>query len=110
MVRPKIPDKETLRLLKPQVKYIKQKFNPKKIILFGSRARGDNFITSDIDLIVVSEKFQKVNFHDRMVLAYGNWGQAIDLEVLCYTPEEFEQKKREIGIVQQAVKEGVEIS
>jgi hypothetical protein len=30
-------------------------------------------------------------------------------DILCYTPEEFERKKREIGIVREAVKEGVTI-
>gem|GEM_PF-4438397 len=28
---------------------------------------------------------------------------------LCYTPEEFEEKKKEIGIVRQAVEEGIDL-
>lgn len=109
MARKKTISPETLKLLLPQVRYIQKKFSPKQIILFGSRARGDYLPMSDVDLIVVSEKFRHVNFHDRMVLAYGPWNKPVDLEIFCYTPEEFEKKKKEIGIVREAVKEGIAI-
>lgn len=35
---------------------IAQKFNPQKIVLFGSYARGDFHTHSDIDLLVILEK------------------------------------------------------
>ena len=107
MVKKKIPNKETIKLLNKHLGYIRRKFAPEKIILFGSRARGDHFTTSDIDLIIVSKKFKKIKFYDRMIQVYGNWNNQIDLESLCYTPEEFEKKKKQIGIVRQAVKEGI---
>ncbi|MCJ7675294.1 MAG: hypothetical protein MUO33_09105 [Sedimentisphaerales bacterium] len=31
----------------------------------------------------------------------------IEIEPLCYTPEEFEAKKKQIGIVIEAIKEGM---
>lgn len=31
------------------------------------------------------------------------------LELLCYTPEEFEAKREEMGIVRVAVEEGIEL-
>ena len=31
------------------------------------------------------------------------------MDILCYTPEEFEKLKKRIGIVQEAVKEGIEV-
>jgi len=31
----------------------------------------------------------------------------IEIEPLCYTPEESEAKKKQIGIVSEAIKEGV---
>ncbi|MGD2250426.1 MAG: hypothetical protein PVF58_18675 [Candidatus Methanofastidiosia archaeon] len=37
------------------------------------------------------------------------WDAHYDIESLCYTLDEFEEKKKEIGIVSQAVTEGVEI-
>ncbi|MCS7098355.1 MAG: hypothetical protein NZ922_05210 [Candidatus Methanomethyliaceae archaeon] len=34
---------------------------------------------------------------------------AVSIDVLCYTPNEFEKKKREIGIVREAVHYGIEL-
>lgn len=104
------PDRETVSLLSRQLKYIRKKFNPEKIILFGSRARGDNLKTSDIDLLVVSKKFEGVDWRKRMISVFGNWDKRQMLEPICYTPEEFERKKKQIGIVRQAVKEGIELN
>ncbi len=105
----KKPDKKTMMLLKSHLTFLKRKFGPERIILFGSRARGDNLEDSDIDLLVVSEKFKNIDFRDRLIQAYGLWDKKEDLEQLCYTPEEFEVKKKQIGIVQQAVKEGIKL-
>ncbi len=44
-------EKKVAYYIKKIVEVIK-KYNPKKIILFGSRARGDNKVTSDIDIAV----------------------------------------------------------
>lgn len=102
-------DRETTELVKKFTKKVKQKFKPKKIILFGSRAREDNLKESDYDFIIVSDKFEGMPIFKRMSLFYDYWESSADLEVICYTPKEFERKKKQIGIVQQAVKEGIEI-
>jgi len=102
-------DKRTLKLLKNHLKFLKKKFNPEKIILFGSRARGDYLKGSDIDLLIVSNKFKEIPFRERMIKAYGMWDKKQDLEQICYTPEEFKKKKKEIGIIKQAIKEGINL-
>ena len=104
------PDKETINMLKEHLHFLKARFKPEKILLFGSRARGEHLKESDIDLIVVSSKFEGTPFVERMVEAYGMWNKKIDLEQICYTPAEFEKKKKELGIVRQAVKEGIALS
>jgi len=101
------PDKNTMRLLEEHLQFLRAKFKPEKILLFGSRARGDHLEESDIDLLVVSGEFERIPFRERMVQAYGMWDKKEDLEQLCYTPKEFEAKKKEIGIVRQAVKDGI---
>jgi len=88
---------------------VKKKYSPKKIILFGSRARKDNLLESDIDLIIISDKFKNINWSKRLGDVSVLWDGLITLEPLCYTPEEFEEKSKQIGIVQQAIKEGIEI-
>ena len=88
---------------------IKKCIRVERVVIFGSRARGDNLEDSDVDLIIVSRDFEGVPFYERMDQLILLWESPLDLEGLCYTPEEFEKKKREIGIVREAVKEGVEV-
>lgn len=102
-------DKKGLNILKNHLKFIKKKFNPDSIILFGSRARGDHLEESDFDLIVVSDKFNDINFRERISIAYGLWDKKQNLDIICYTPEEFERKKKQLGIVKTAVEEGIKI-
>lgn len=84
-------------------------YDIEKAILFGSRARGDHLEESDLDLILVSKDFEGIFFTDRISKVYRFWDGDLSLEVLCYTPEEFEKKKGMIGLVQDAVREGIEI-
>jgi len=88
---------------------LRKVFDLNNIFLFGSRARGDNFLESDFDFVIVSEDFKNIPFIFRASKIYDYWNQKQDIEPLCYTPEEFEKKKKQIGIVRQAVKEGIEL-
>ena len=80
-----------------------------KVILFGSRARGDWLQESDYDFVVVAERFEGVHFVKRPVELYQYWEGQPGVELLCYTPEEFERKRRQISIVREAVREGIEL-
>ena len=83
-----------------------------RVILFGSRARGDHLLNSDYDLIVVSSRFQGIPFPRRAAAILKELyrrGVHGDFELLCYTPEELERKAREIGVVSVALREGIEI-
>ena len=102
-------DKTTTKIANKFASRIKKAYSPKRIILFGSRARGDNFKTSDFDFIVVSDKFRGTVFLERLSEMYDFWDEAVDIEALCYTPEEFAKKLRQYGIVRTAVREGIEL-
>jgi uncharacterized protein len=82
-------------------------FDPDRIILFGSRAGEGWDRYSDIDLIVVYRT--KKRFLDRLkelYLAVGlETGAAVD--ILAYTPEEFDRLVLERPFVQDAVAQGV---
>ncbi|AEC52248.1 hypothetical protein PNA2_1333 [Pyrococcus sp. NA2] len=78
-----------------------------------ARAIRDYLKDSDYDIIVVSEAFKGKHFTERssevlrVLLSSGVIG---DFEILCYTPEEFERKKKACGIVREALREGIIIA
>jgi predicted nucleotidyltransferase len=74
-------------------------FGPAQAIAFGPRVRGDALSTSDLDLILVSPCFAAVRVLKRPVEVLEALDYPGGLELLCYTPEEFEEKREEIGIV-----------
>jgi len=41
-------------------------------------------------------------------LIYNYWHEDIDIEAICYTPEEFTRKSKEHGTIKNAVREGIE--
>ena len=102
-------NKKIMNALKKYLRDVGKHFKVEKALLFGSRAGEDYFLNSDVDLIIVSPDFEKINFRKRMGELLEWWDEKVDLEVIGYTPEEFEKKKKQIGIVRQAVKEGIEI-
>ena len=79
-------------------------FDPERIILFGSRARRDWDEESDFDLIVVYRTAKP--FLDRLRELYLSWNIPKGVDILAYTPEEFERMVRESSFVQDAVQEG----
>ena len=93
---------------KPDVKILDFFSRVKK--KFGSRARGDFLENSDYDIILVSPDFKNIFFTERVAMLYEFWKFfPVEIEPLCYTPEEFERMKNRIGIVQRAIKEGIEL-
>ena len=102
-------DQATARIANKFASRIRKVYSPERIILFGSRARGDNFNTSDFDFIIVSDQFRGTPFPERPSPMYDFWDEAVDLEAICYTPEEFARKQRQHGIVRTAAREGIEL-
>ena len=87
---------------------IKKKYTLEKAIFFGSRARGDHFRKSDYDIILVSPDFKGIFFTQRIANMYKFWHHyPLEIEPLCYTPEEFKKKSKEYGLVRTAIKEGI---
>jgi len=107
-------DKKVSYFLNKYLAKIKSIYAPEEMWLWGSRAYGSPGEFSDIDLIVVSDKFSDVKFTKRMY----RFIESIDLlsdrntevvDVLCYTPEEFARKREQISIVNEAIKKGIRI-
>jgi len=102
-------DREAIKKLESFLKKVKKKFNPKLVILFGSRARDDYLEDSDYDLLIVSEEFKGKNILKRMEELYELLDEPIEVDLIPLTPEEFKKRKKGINIVSQAVKEGIKI-
>ncbi|HHY95021.1 MAG TPA: nucleotidyltransferase domain-containing protein [Firmicutes bacterium] len=77
----------------------------RKVVLFGSLARGEVGPWSDIDLILVKETDKR--FLDRLDEFYRAVVPKTAVDVLIYTPEEFAELSRSREFVKQAVAEGV---
>ena len=74
-----------------------------QVILFGSYAAGRRDLMTDLDLLVVMQSQQ--DFVQRTAALYQQIQAGVDVDMLVYTPEEFE-RQREHGIVRQAVRTG----
>lgn len=85
---------------------LEEAFAPTQVVLFGSRARGDSLVHSDVDVVVVSEAFEGMAWRERLRRVLELWDGEVPLEPLCYTPEEFRERSQEISVVREAVREG----
>jgi uncharacterized protein len=87
---------------------IARRFKPERIILFGSRARGDARADSDVDLLVVMPvqgSRRAVQLEIRLALQHGF--ATVPTDVIVVTPGEYESDARIPGtIVRPAVREG----
>lgn len=80
-----------------------------KLILFGSRAKGTSKKNSDVDLLLISKDFKGKKYFRRAPKFYRMWDYDYDVDIICLTPEEISARKRQVGIIREAVKEGIEI-
>ena len=84
-----------------------QKYDIEEMILFGSQVSSEADENSDIDLIVVGDDFKDKSPLKRPVEFHLEWTMDYPVDFLCYTPEEFDKKRKEVSIVRHAIKEGV---
>lgn len=101
--------KTLLKKLKDFRKNVNRDFPVRKLYLFGSYAAGKPHRDSDVDLIIVSPRFRRLDFVQRGARMYHYRNFNYPADFLCYTPEEFERKKKTATIIRQAVEEGIEI-
>jgi hypothetical protein len=102
--------KHLIKQLKEFAEEISSDYPLKKMILFGSQATGKAGKHSDVDLLIVSETFRRKRKLRRSPPLYLKWNLDYPVDFLCLTPEEFNRRKKCIGLVREAVKEGIEIT
>jgi len=74
---------------------------PEKIILFGSYCAGQVDEWSDLDLVIVKDT--QASFLDRTRQVLELLKPQVGVDVLVYTPQEFEQLSRERAFVRQEI-------
>ena len=94
-------------ILEEELKRIVGKFEEldvEKVILFGSLATNNVHKISDIDLIIIKKTDER--FLDRLENIYQHLMPEVGMDILVYTPEEFEEVKGKSDFIRSALKNG----
>ena len=91
---------------------LKEQIGATRVLLFGSHARGSARLDSDYDIIVVSPRFVGTHRLDRgrglRDLFYAVGGHA-PMDLICLTPEEFEEARHKITLVAAVLPEAIDL-
>ena len=100
---------DPVELLKEIVRRIVEVAKPDRIIMFGSRARGDARSDSDVDLLVVkSNVLSRREIADRIYVKLI--GIPVPIDVVVVTPDDISKYAAAVGtIIPTVLKEGIEI-
>lgn len=82
--------KQIQKSIKIFTQRVKKTFKPKQILLFGSYASGKTTDYSDVDIIIVADKFKKIPQEKRLDILYELIQDLHpDFHVFGFTPKEF---------------------
>ena len=104
---PKTFDEEALRIATER---LVAQFQPRRIILFGSQARGTADGRSDVDLLVVGSLDTRLGSRRALMVAMDRALRGLDLatDIIILTPEEFDRDRHIPGTVARpAWREGI---
>ena len=98
-----IPDKRVIQFQNEAVPKIIEHLDPDQILVFGSRAKNLQSDDSDLDVIIISDKFKEIPFTKRYGMLFSFIQFQIHVDYICYTPEEFEDIKTRSVIIHDAL-------
>lgn len=91
---------------------LRDRVGAERVLLFGSRARGQARTDSDYDIIVVSAQFADVEIARRATglreLWYRSGGDG-PMDLICRTPEEFALARQRITLVAAVLPEALDL-
>lgn len=98
------------KLVSEYIKEFPSNIRIEGVFLFGSYATGKVREDSDVDLVIISPDFEKLAFMDRLVLLSklrkSKLTRSVPMDIIGYTPEEFENIDKESIIMRRAKREG----
>jgi uncharacterized protein len=110
-VQPIIDERRVIddALIREVTEKIVHAFDPERIILFGSHARGDAGPESDLDLLVVMET--DLGYFQRIPPVLRLFGSRLwPLDLFVFTPKEFDEQRDANGtLIEMAVREGKQV-
>lgn len=79
-----------------------------KAILFGSYAKGDYSVDSDIDLAIFSDSFKDMDYIEsiKYLLKKARKYRGVDLQPIAFTNQDYEDG---LGIVEDVLRTGIEV-
>jgi predicted nucleotidyltransferase len=94
------------RIIEQMVVRIVERFDPERIILFGSAARGDAGPDSDVDLLVVMPA-EGLKREKQLAIRKALRDIRTPVDIVVSTPEEFDWRQEIVGTIEYpAVREG----
>jgi predicted nucleotidyltransferase len=97
------PWEATADRLKSAVERLVAVAHPRLIILFGSRARGDADVFSDVDLLVV-EATVSDRYEEMVRLSRSLRGLLLPVDLLVVSEQEFDRRSETPGTVEHAAR------
>lgn len=98
--------REVRRALDGMVRRIVERFDPERIILFGSYARGDAGPDSDVDLLVVMH-VEGSRREKGVEIGVALHDIRLPKDIIVTTPGDFEWRKEVVGTIERlAAREG----
>lgn len=84
---------------------------PDKIILFGSRARGDARPDSDYDILVIASKIEdELKTERQLYRALLNFSDPVGVDIIVKNPENIDKSiNMVVSVVKKALNEGIVI-
>lgn len=98
------------KLISRYIQHLSGKIRVDRIIVFGSRARGDFMENSDLDLLVISPDFKGRDHLERAKLLHKVWravnATSLRVEAFGYTDEEVKKMKRYSPFIRKIIRDG----
>lgn len=91
---------------------LRNELHAERVLLFGSRARGQSRPDSDYDVMVVSDQFIGKSRRERPVELYRRWyasGADAPIDRICLTRDEFDDALLRISLVAAVLPEAIDL-
>ena len=97
--------------LRQTIEIIKQIANPVRIVLFGSRARGEHTVSSDYDLLIVTKNVRNERDITRKIYKeLYTQGIDLDIELLAVDEDRWNDDRNRFDLIYRHIdSEGIEL-